>query len=385
MRVLGFLTKGRRLPIALDIGSDTIKMIQFRQARGELVSVAAAAAWPFPADSPQGPAQRREQAVDAVRRMWREGGFKGRSVLLALPCGPESIKTVRLPPLPAGQWRQAIKKEAQERFSFDAAKDHFSCIDAGEVHWDNRTVREVILLAAHNKVIDDHVAMLSAMKLSPVAMEASPLAAFHAFERLGRRQESGAGARVIVDIGAGGTRVVVGKGKQIILLKSLGVGGWAMTAAVARHFNLSRQEAAQFRLQNAQHESARLAAPSATAKAAVSWSAQDALGGVLESLAEEIALCLRYCAVTFRGMRPSEIILCGGEAHNPLISRFLGERLGLPVVVSRPLHGLDVSRMKHDADSPNLFAEWAICAGLAVRYLGASQAATEERYLRLSA
>jgi type IV pilus assembly protein PilM len=373
------------LPIALDIGSESIKMIQFRQVRGELVSVAAAAAWQFPADASKDPARRREQAVEAVRRMWRQGGFKGRDVLLALPCGPESIKTIRLPLMPAGQWRQAVKKEAQERFSFAAAEDHFSCIDAGDVHWDNQTVREVILLASHNKVIDDHLAMLSAMKLSPVAMEASPLAAFHAFERL-RRQENDPRTRVIVDLGAGGTRVVVGKGKQIVFLKSLGIGGWAMTAAVARHFNLSREEAAQFRLQNARHESACLAgAPSTAAKASVSWSAQDALGGVLESLAEEIALCLRYCAVTFRGMHPAEVILCGGEAYNPFIPRFLGERLGVPVVVCQPLHGLDVSRVKQDADSSGLFAEWAICAGLAVRHLGVSVAATEERYLRLSA
>jgi type IV pilus assembly protein PilM len=340
--------------------------------------VTAAALWRFPPGSAEDPARRREQAIEAVHRLWRRGGFSGHDVLSALPCGQVGIKNVRLPVMPANELHQAVKWEAKERFGFEVADDQLGYIDAGEVRSGTETAREVVLLAVEKKVVEDHLSLLSAMKLSPVTLEADPLAVFRAFERFLRREEDEQAARVVVDVGGSGTRVVVAKGKQIVFLKSIDVGGSAMTSAVAQQFNLSLEDAAQFRLRAIRQEWARsMGEPPAAGETPGDRSAQDAIRGVLESLAEEIALCLRYCSVTFRGLRLSQVILCGGEAYDPFVSKLLGERLGMPVIVGRPLRGLDTSQVNWDADCRGLFAEWAVCAGLAVRHLSASSMATE--------
>ncbi len=377
MRVLGFMAKSKRLPIAIDIGSESIKMLQLQEEREGPISVAAAAWWRFPQGSPQDPTQRREQAVEAVHRLWRSG-FSGHDAFTALPCGQVGIKNIRLPVMPDNELHQAVTWEAKERFGFEVADDQMGYIDAGEVRSGNETAREVILLAVEKKVIEEHLAMLSAMKLSPVTIEPAPLAVFRAFERFLRREEDEQAGRVVVDLGGSGTRVVVAKGKQIIFIKSIDVGGSAMTAAVAQQFNLSQEEAAQFRLRTIHQERVRsMGEPSAAGDVPVDRSTQDAIRGVLESLAEEIALCLRYCSVSFRGLRPSQVILCGGEAYDPFIPKLLGERLGMPVVVGRPLRGVETDRVTWEGDNSGLFAEWAVCAGLAVRHLSASSMATE--------
>lgn len=367
MRLLGLVTKRKRLPIGIDIGSESIKMLQLQVSPDRAPSVAAAAVWRFPRGASQDPSQHRPQAIEAVSGMLRHGGFSGRDVVSALSCSQVGIKNVRLPRMPLHELEAAIKWEATERFGFEVSEDQLNWIDAGEVRSGTDTVQELILLVANPAAIDEHLAMLSAMKLSPVAIDAEPLATFRVFGRFLRREEDEQAAKVILDLGASGTRVLVARGKQIVFIKGLEVGGSALTAAVSRQFNLSEEDAAQFRLRAMQQESARATGDMAdSANALVDWNTQDAVRGTLESLAEELALCLRYCSVTFRGLRPTEVILCGGEAYDPLVAKLLGERLGIPCVMGRPMRGLDTDTVDWEGHSRGIFAEWAVCTGLAL-------------------
>ncbi|MCJ7543836.1 MAG: pilus assembly protein PilM [Phycisphaerae bacterium] len=364
------MTKRKRLPIGIDIGTESIKMLQFQVSPGHAPLVAAAAVWRFPPGASQDPAQRRQQAVEAVTSMLRHGGFRGRDVVSALSCSQVGIKNIRLPRMPPTELQAAIKWEATERFGFEVSDDQLNWIDAGEVRSGNDTVQELILLVAKQEAIDNHLAMLSAMKLTPVAIDAEPLAMFRVFGRFLRREEDEQTAKVLLDLGASGTRVLVARGRQIVFIKGLEVGGSALTAAVSGQFNLSEEDAAQFRLRAMRQESARVAAQGDdVGDALVDWNIQDAVRGTLESLAEELALCLRYCSVTFRGLRPAEVVLCGGEAYDPLVAKLLGERLGIPCVLGRPLRGADTDAVEWESHARDIFAEWAVCAGLALKTL----------------
>jgi type IV pilus assembly protein PilM len=378
MRLLGLVTKRKRLPIGIDIGSDSIKMLQLQVSSGGSPSVCAAGLWRFPRGASKDPAQRRQQTIEAVHGMLRQGGFSGRDVVSALSSSHMGIKNIRLPHLAPHELTEAIHWEATERFGFEVNDDRLNWIDAGEVRSGTETAEEYILLAVDQPVLDEHLSLLSAMKLSPVAIDAEPVAMFRLFERFLRREQDEDTAKVAVDLGASGTRVVVARGRHIVFIKGLDVGGSALTAAVGRQFNLSEDDAAQFRLRAVRQESARTSEDLAEADgAAVDWNTQDAVRGTLESLAEELALCLRYCAVTFRGLRFTEVILCGGEAYDPLLGKLLGERLAVPCVVGRPMRGMETGRLESEPHAQGVFAEWAVCAGLAVRYLEDRRKASE--------
>jgi len=368
----------RRLPIGIDIGSESIKLLQLQQTAPEVVSLCAAAIWRFPRGSGDDPSNRRRQAAEAVRRMLHENGFRGRDVVSALSCRQLGIRSVRLPQMPAKELREAVKWEARERFGFELGDDQISYLDAGEVRNGNDTYREVVLLAVEKEAIEDHVALLSEMKLHPVHVDAAPMAMFRVFDRFHRRQEDGQSSRVAAEIGACGTRVVVARGGQVVFLKSLDIGGSALTAAVAKQLNLGEDDAWQVRQRGIRHQLAQSAENSSQDQQdQVDRNVQDAVRGVLESLGEEMALCLRYCSVTFRGLRPSEVLLCGGEAYDPFVSKALGERLGVPCVVGRPLRGLDTGHVRLDPEGKGIFAEWAVCMGLATRCLAESPPASE--------
>jgi hypothetical protein len=118
----------------------------------------------------------------------------------------------------------------------------------------------------------------------------------------------------------------------------------------------------------------------------VRWTVHDALRAEVEALGREIALCLRYCSVTFRGLRPHSAVVVGGQAYDPAIVKLLGSQLNVECTVGQPLQGLDISHAGFDGRRRGALAEWAVAGGMAIRDAGESRK-REDSYVehRLSA
>ena len=356
-----FLTKKSR-PIAMDIGTDSIKLLQM-QRMGNVVSVRACARWRFPQDALSDPPQRRRLAVQAVRDMLKNGSFRGRRVVTALPSSSLNIKNVRLPRMSDEELREAVTFEAKERFGFEVTADKLSYLNAGEVRQGAETRDEIIMLAAPPDALDEHLDMLDEMGLNPQHIDAEPIALFRSFERFLRRREDEPAVSVLVEVGRGGTRVVVARGRQIVFVKSIDIGGQSFTQALAKHLNLSYRDAAELRIRTMPQDGAPEPGQSA---AALNLTVRDAMRPQVEDLAREVGLCLRYCSVTFRGLRPNCVTLTGGEAYDPALQSLLSEQLNAKCVLGQPLRGIDVANLDV-ADRRGTLSEWAVCAGLAIR------------------
>jgi type IV pilus assembly protein PilM len=83
---------------------------------------------------------------------------------------------------------------------------------------------------------------------------------------------------------------------------------------------------------------------------------------VLEKLAHELSLCLRYYSVTFRGQPLSEIVLSGGEATDTLAA-WLSSQLDLPCAMGDPLRPFEKDTVA------GRHGQWDVATGLALRQL----------------
>ena len=142
--IWNLLTKNKYLPIALDMGADSIKMLQFQKV-DQTVRVSACARWKCPPRDAQDPARWRKSAVAAVRELLRKNGFRGRNAVTALSCSEMNIKSVRIPHAGAEPSIDAVRQEAMDRFNFDPARDQLHCLCAGSVRSGSETRDEVIL------------------------------------------------------------------------------------------------------------------------------------------------------------------------------------------------------------------------------------------------
>lgn len=350
-------------PIGLDIGSESIRALQLRLI-GRRLAVVGAARWRFPPAVAEGLSDsvtRRQLAVQAVGEMLRQGGFRGREVVSCLRVDELAIKNIRLPHMEESELAQAALWECKDRFGFEVSPDRLHCISAGEVRQGNESCDEVILLAASAEAVQRHLELLAEMGVSPRHIDAEPTALFRGYQRFLRRVEDESAVSVIVDIGLVATKVVIARGNTIVMIKSIDIAGRKFSQAVGKELGISYAEAVQVRQRAAEGR--------AEGDDKVQWTVTDALRAPVEALAREVALCLRYCSATFRGLRPTQVTLTGGEAYDPSLVKLLSGCLDCPCSVGEPLRGVELGEMDLGGDRRSSLTEWSVAAGLALRGL----------------
>ncbi len=411
--MFGLLSRTRYGQIGLDVGTDGVRMLQLA-AVCEQPFVIAAASRRLPEDATgpdTDPQKRRNLIIEYVREMLEGGAFHGRNVVSCVRADEIGVKNIRLPHMPEDELASAVVWECQERFGFEVAPDRVHYIKAGEVRQGLETRDEVILIAVPHDTVSRHLEMLSGMHLNPAHIDAEPTALFRTYQRFLRRSEDDSTVTVIVDIGLSGTKIIIARGKTILLIKTIDIAGRKFNEGVAEELNMSYSEAASFRrrifengqtdprsrgefVANAGNDAAHRSAtgrnatgrtlssdgakpnfdPEQSRRASetagkLEWSVFDAIREQIEALAQEISLCLRYCSVTFRGLRPSTITMTGGEAYDQHLVNSLNEYLDCECVVGQPLWGIDLGGVEMGSDRRGELTEWSVATGLALRGL----------------
>lgn len=383
--MLGILSSSGSWPIGVDLGADSVKLMQLRNSGG-MLSVSACARGRLPKSVSDGDELHAHRAR-ILRELLQQGGFRGRRAVMALSCEDLHLKMLRLPQMPDTELAQAVRWEAAEQFSFDPMPDQLSFINAGSVRVGEEMRNEIIMMVASPEAVRERVRLADEVGLRLENIDAEPLALFRTFERMLKRQEDAQAVTVLVDLGRRGTRVIVARGRDVIFIKNIDIGGRDLVRTVAEQLNLSEVEADELRLK-VMRENAEAGENESTAtqRESIQWTVFDTVRGKVEELAHEIMLCLRYCAVTFRGLRPREVLLTGGEAYDPALVNLLGEHISTECALGRPLRFMDLSRVSLDSDRRGVLCEWGVCAGLALRhYAKQTQSEGDDAEHRLSA
>ncbi len=351
----------RVLPIGLDIGTTTVRMLQLSAAGRELRAVAAGKR--VIAQEVKGePQARREALIEAVHDMVKSGRFRRREAVMALAPEELAVRNIRMSKTPDEELATAVNWEVQNKFPFDTTTAVVQFLRAGEIRQGGDVLDEIIVFAAAREEIERKISLATEAGLDLVSLDAEPCAIFRGFERYLRREEDDRVVTVLIDIGAR-TTVVIGRGRDILFVKTIPIGGAIFNRSVSERLELAFTEAEALRRRLARRGDT--CDPSDPVQRAVS----DCLRPHLEDLAEEIGLCLRYYAVTFRGPRPEEIICTGGEAHDPAVPGMLAERLGVDVRVGNPFERVRTQEASLALDRRLRSCEWATSFGLSLKGL----------------
>ncbi len=374
-------TRGLR-PIGLDIGHNSIKMIQL-QMNEEQISVIAAEKVRIDSSINGDGQKRRSFIISAIRRMLENGKFRRRNVISCLPNDGLKITSLRLADVQSDGIEQTLKKEVAQRFGLDPDEDAMKYVVVGNVHQGDEIKNELILFAADNEIIKSHIEMLEEAGLRPVSIDTIPCALFRSFERSLRRQEDKEHTVVFVDVGNQFTTVVFGRGGEISFVKQIPIGGKRFDEELAAKLGVGISEAEMLREALQMEKSLSILKPDleeqAVAKngqkldASTRQAIVDVVSAVAEELTREISLCLRYYTVTFRGKRVRRAFFSGGGAYEYILLDVLKRQLAVEIEVAQPLKGFDMSserkNLNFDSDRRGLLCEWAVAVGLSLKGL----------------
>ena len=346
------LLSRRHGPIGVDIGSRSIKLLQFSADRTRLLD---AVRRELPAVGDADPTSPEYQAriADALRHAREGRDFRGRDVVVCLSDKHLFVQNLRVPKSDGAALERHVQQEAAGRIPFPAAESEIQFFEAADVRQADTLVREVIVLACHKPVLQGMLDVIDASGLRPLAVDVEPAAFVRSYATQYRRDEDRKQRAMFVHVGYSRTGVVIMQGDDVLFIKYVDVGGKQMDEAVARHLEMSPLEAMALRRQNGDRRSE-------LQDEEVARSVSDAVRPVLERLAAELSMCVRYHSVTFRGQPLVRLVMGGGEA-TPQLLEAISKRLDLKCELSDPLRNFD--------GSPQLGrkGQWDVAAGLALR------------------
>jgi Tfp pilus assembly PilM family ATPase len=216
----------------------------------------------------------------------------------------------------------------------------------------------VIAFAAQNEPIDNFVEQLHRSGAIIESLDIEPCALHRCYERYIRRRDDENDVTVLVDVGLRRTQVLVSRGRDLSFFKAIEIGGASFTSAVSRKLGITVSEARALRR--------RLCEATSDRKDSVTRAVFDATRTIMEDLARELAMCLRYYQVTFRGHRPRLLRLVGGEGNDPQLLAIVQAASNIPVEVGKPLLSAGTDKMR-PADRQGNMCEWATAFGLSMR------------------
>ncbi len=350
--------------VGIDIGVRAIKLLQLRE-HGRRLRVVGAGRIDMHGNGDV------SRLVEQLRGVVAAGGFTGRRCAVCLPRHEIRVQSVRLPRMPDEELRQAAMWEASQRFGFDHNAMEVDVIRTGAELQGGENREEVLLIAAPHESINTWLEPMMAAGLRPVALETHFTALVRTFTGTGPIDPSQPRIRVVIDVGASGSTVIITRNDQIAFCKSIDVGGEQFDRAVAEHLQIDSGAARELRAARMAAATGHDVAP-ALNDPSIQRAEYDAVRPLLGSFAKEVMLCIRYYGVTFRGQPPERLLLTGGDGLEPRLGETLAEQCKVPV--SYDDHGSMMDSFAEGIRSvlqrpAGPSAWWAVAAGLSLRGL----------------
>lgn len=324
------------LPIGVDLGSSSAKLVQLRSVKGRY-ELAAYASIDIPAHIRRDPIGRLGFFSHRIPRALKSGGFKGHKCILGLPAENTFVRHVKIPPMEAAAAESAVLRAAQRELPYPVNEAVIRHIIAGEVYSDGETKLEVIVVAIPMSTMDAYLSMTSRTGLEVAGVNIEPMAIVECFSRLLDGEHDAETPVLYVDLGATSTQVVIAHGSAVVFARNMPRGGLQVDQALSEALDLPLDTVRSLR----QHPELMDVPDGESAEEILSRCVKP----WLTAMEGEIDRCLNYYSQIFRSSKGVQrVIFTGGGAQDKMLCQGIARALHLPAQIGDPLVGLSVAR-----------------------------------------
>ncbi|MCX5682786.1 MAG: type IV pilus assembly protein PilM, partial [Planctomycetota bacterium] len=295
-----------------------------------------------------------EQALirSALGKFMSRNSLKGSTIIISVPGQASFTRFIKLPPVETRKIPEIVRYEARQQIPFNLE----------DVVWDYQTIAkpasagprevEVGIFAMKKDIVNDYVSDFLAMRVEPDVVQMAPVALYN-FLRYEKKE--GAGATLLMDVGAENTNLVIADGERV-WIRNVPIGGNNFTNALAREFKLPFSKAENLKRHAAESKHA----------------AQvfQAMSPVYGDLLTEVQRSIGYYTSLHRDSRVERVVGLGNSFRLPRLSKYISQNLGVDV---SPVEKF-ASMADAEALSAPLFKEnvlsFGVAFGLAIQGLG---------------
>lgn len=331
----------------LDIGASSIKVCK-SERRGREFVVKNIGFIQNPVGSVSFKSVRKVKLQEAVKKVVKEAGIKDKRVVVSVPESHVYSRVVEMPVMPDSELKSAIEWEAEQFIPVPVEEVE---LDYAVVYRPTKSVGAekmlVYLVAAKKDYLESFVDFLIEVGLEPVAMENEGVALARVYGDLN-------GVTAVLHLGALTTTMsILEQGLGLLFSHAVGVGGVAVTRAMARSLSLELGQAEQYKRTYGLN------------KNELEGKVREAILVVFTEVVNELKKALQYYENT-RKKQVQRVLLSGGGAYMPELISYLTESLpGLEVGLADPF--VRVKVVKNSPTLPTAKSVYSIAVGLSLK------------------
>ncbi len=340
-------------PIALDIGSTFIKLVQLKGSKGNYQLVKYGMVELPPEVIVEGAVMDAGRVVDAIKELLKAQQVKTKEVVISVSGSSVIIKRIAVADMPEDELSESIKWEAEQYipFSIDDVNVDFQKLgpaaQAGQA--------DVLLVAVKKDKINDYINLVKEAGLEPVVLDVDAFALANMYE-LNYQME--AGNIALLNIGASVMNINILKDGMSIFTRDITVGGNRYTEALQRDLGLSYDEA-----------------ESVKRGEGVEGHDREQLASVMSAVTEDIVAETQRSFDFFRSTTGSDqvtrVLVSGGCARIGNFASVLSERIEIPTEITAPFKNIKIDPKRFDiALLQETGPMSAVAVGLAIRRPG---------------
>lgn len=342
-------SSGGDTAVGLSIGTSSIKLIELKKAK-KVWKLLHFGVVQLPEDA----IVNREimnpiAVVDSIKTLTNQIKLKSKAVCTALSGTSLIIKRMMLDVPNMKELQESVFWEAEQYLPFDVSEVvmDFQMLSRGK---DNKT--DVLLVAVKRSVLDGYLTCIDDAGLKAKVVDVDFFALQNLLEVNYPNNPSEAVA--LVDIGASSTKLVVVHAGVPVFTKDSSIGGRNLTEQIQKHLNLSFADA----------ETLKLGGQAGGMPQEVS----ELMHVMGENLTGEIKRSLDFYNASSSGAPVSYVLLAGGGAKIPDLSKIVEDECGLPTQIVNPFNAISYDPAIFTQDYVTSIAPIAaVPVGLALR------------------
>ncbi len=348
--MLSLLSKAENL-VGLDIGSNSVKMVQIRAAdsKPKLVNLGLI---PLPGDAfEEGRMAKPELVSNAIRQLAAHLKIKQKKVAVAISGYDVMIKKIELPTMTEEELKARMQAELGQYipYNIDEVDIDYQVLDVSKAR---PNYMEVLLVAAKKESISDYSAIMKQAGLEPYVIDVDFFALGNAFEATDTFTDE---SIALLDIGANKSVMnIVYKGIPVFT-RGISIGGNQISETIRDYFRIPFEEAESVKLGEAPDR----------------YPAQELQEIFTSTVRNWVGECKRAVDFYYNNYpeyRIGSLLLSGGSCRIPLLDKLFQETMELPVAIFNPVSKIEYDSRQFDpAYIDYIGPRMAISLGLALR------------------
>ncbi|NDD91358.1 type IV pilus assembly protein PilM [bacterium] len=317
----GIAGGGGKSAIGLSIGSSSIKLVELKKNKEnwKLLHFGMVAL-------PQDCIVNREivnpvAVTESLKTLLSQVKLQSKQVCISISGNSVILKRMQL--------EVPNMKELQEQVFWEA--EQYLPFDVSEVVMDYQLLSkgkdgnaDVLLVAVKRSILDTYMACVEDADLEPSVVDVDFFAIQNVFES--NYPLAPGESALVVDIGATAMKLVIVKEGVPVFTKDSALGGQNLTAEIQKHLRLSYSDAETLK--------------TGAAGGALPQEVSDLMNVMSENLGREIKRSLDFYSASSSGAPVSCVVLSGGGAKIPSLSRIVEDIIQLPTQIMNPFNAI---------------------------------------------